>query len=137
MSNWVPKSAKPDRSEIGHYLGSLFDGELGGLQRRQGRIGVVSCGRTAQRSVPTSEAFGLHPWVLPPTQPHLSTSEVRRFLRKRQVGRDGPLGDPSLPGEHVRTAFGGVPLPEPKPFKWISVQRRHKAISVNKATAAE
>ena len=58
MSNWVPKSAKPDRSEIRPYLGGL------------------------------------------------------------------------------RTTLGGVPLSKPKPFKWISVQRRHKAISVNNATAA-
>ena len=25
MSNWVPKSAKPDRSEIGPYLGGPSD----------------------------------------------------------------------------------------------------------------
>ena len=68
-------------------------------------------GDSPRDSFPTGEAFGLHPWVLPPTQPHLSTSEVRRFLRKSQAGSDGPLGDPSLPGERVRTAFGGVPLP--------------------------
>jgi hypothetical protein len=82
---------------------------------------------TARRSVPTSEVFGrypesyhklnlarappqigLHPGVLPQTQPCLGTSEVGRFLRKRHVRRHGPLqrlvrrrhgplGDRSLP----------------------------------------
>jgi hypothetical protein len=43
----------------------------------------VPRGRTARRSVPTSEVLGIHPGVLPQTQPHPGTSEVGRFLRKR------------------------------------------------------
>jgi hypothetical protein len=40
--------------------------------------------RTARRSFPTSEVIGLHSRVLPQTQPRPGTSEVGRFLRKRQ-----------------------------------------------------
>ena len=41
--------------------------------------------------------FGLNPELPLQTQPHQNTSEVGRFLRKRHVGRHGPLEDLSVP----------------------------------------
>ncbi len=49
---------------------------------------------TADRPVRVSglygRPFGLHPGVPPQTPPHLSTSEVGRFLRKRRCNTDRP-----------------------------------------------
>ena len=84
-------------------------------------------GRTARRSVPTSEVLGLHPRILQQTQPHLSTSEVGRFLRKRRSGehdKEAPLSLAStldgqfhgsstpLPAPRGRTARRSVPTSE-------------------------
>ena len=45
----------------------------------------------------TSRLIRLNPELPLQTQPHQNTSEVGRFLRKRHVGRHGPLGDLSVP----------------------------------------
>ena len=52
---------------------------------------------TPRRLIGTSRLIGLHPEFPLTTQPHHDTSEVGRFLRKRHVGRHGPLEDLSLP----------------------------------------
>ena len=59
-------------------------------------------GRTARRSVPTSEVIGLHLGFLPQIQPRLSTSEVGRFLRKRRYGEH----DKEAPLSRARTLDG-------------------------------
>ena len=59
---------------------------------------------------------------------------VGRCLRQRHVHSVGPLGDRSLP----RRAFGRAPRPSRSLSRNASsgwAQRRHRAISVNKATA--
>jgi hypothetical protein len=81
--------------------------------------------RTARRSFPTSEVIGLHSRVLPQTQPRPGTSEVGRFLRKRQCKgsrtaaetdhrKDGPLGDRSLPQKLIRLNPGVLPKTQPQ-----------------------
>ena len=79
-------------------------------QRRHGSPLSRTClqRRTARRSVPTSEVFGLHLRVLRQTQPHLSTSEVGRFLRKRRVcGHETPQIWTNVKTDHRRH---GTPL---------------------------
>ena len=82
--------------------------------------------------------FGLHPGVPPQTPPHLSASEVGRFLRKRRCDTDRPdillllkqrphHGDRSWPGSWVvgrgSTVTGQLPhlnpRPEPRPIPGV------------------
>ena len=90
----------PDRSEIGPYRGDhratpLSPSAHSALpEHLRGRAispkaPRLRC-RTARRSVPTWEAFWLHPRVLRHTQPCLSISGVGRFLRKRRCDTDRP-----------------------------------------------
>ena len=48
----------------------------------------------------TSRLIGINPELPLSTQPHQNISEVGRFLRKRHVGRAGPLED----GSHTEEA---------------------------------
>ena len=86
----------PGVSEIGRFL-----------RKRRVRTRGPSQTRTARRSVPTWDRtrrlIGLHRGFLLQTRPHPRASEVGRFLRKRRVGGDGPLGDRSLPSSRVGT----------------------------------
>ena len=97
-----------------------------GTQPTRSLVGEAAPYRGSSEIVPyLGSSSGYNPRFLPQTPPHLSTSEVGRFLRKRHVSRhgppqrqttaetdrrkDGPLGDRSLPRKLIRLHPGAPP----------------------------